>query len=115
MTYEPLNEDDNQPATKGDVKAAVNTLRQDLPEIVTDAVENVVDDKVTGLRDDMAKWKSDIHKDNDKVIKKLDTFLTEQAALTASDKHQSKRLDNLEDFAEEAADIAGVEFEKVVN
>ncbi len=108
MTYEPLNEDDNQPATKGDVKAAVNTLRQELPEIFTGAVRNVINavtnkvvdiqSKVDGLatKVDLEKWKDEIVKSNDRVAKDYKTFDTEKAAIDANYKNLDGRVEKLE-------------------
>ncbi len=88
----------------------ISNLRKDLPQIVSNAMKPVVKDEVTKLREENRKWQSKILKSNDKVIKELKPLREEQQAIDENYKKLDKRLDNVETFAEESAEIVGVEF-----
>ncbi len=92
------------------VEDKISNLRKDLPQIVSNAVKPVVKDDVTKLREENRKWKSEVLKSNDKVIKELKPFKEEQQAINQNYKTLDKRLDKVETFAEESAERMGVQF-----
>ncbi len=94
------------------VEDKISNLRKDLPQIVNNAVKPVVTDDVTKLREENRKWKSEVLKSNDKVIKELKPFKEEQQAINQNYKTLDKRLDKVETFAEESAERMGVGFKK---
>ena len=81
---------------KGDVKAEINTLRNDLPQIVTDAVKDVITDEFTKVKDKLSEWKTTILTSNDKVSKEYKTFETEAAAINGNYQKLEKRVRKLE-------------------
>ena len=90
------------------VEDKISNLRKDLPQIVSNAVKPVVKDDVTKLREENRKWKSEVLKSNDKVIKELKPFKEEQQAINQNYKTLDKRMDKVETFAEESAERMGV-------
>ncbi len=68
-------------------------------------VEQIVDDK-------MKNYTDIILKSNDKAIKELKLLREEQKAISQNYKKLDKRMDNVETFAEEAAEIVDIEFTK---
>ena len=69
MTYEPLNEDGNQPATKGDLKDVATKmatkeelkgLHKDMPGIVNKAVKTIIKDEFNEVKKELADWKDEI-------------------------------------------------------
>lgn len=101
------NGDDNQPATKNELKA----LRKELPQVI----EKVMHDKTKDLatKTDLVHWKDEILTSNDKVVKQLDRILTEQKAITVNYERLDSRMHNVEAFAEQAAQKLQIEFERV--
>ena len=98
------------PKVEGIVGDKISNLRKDLPQIVSNAVKPVVKDEVTKLREENRKWKSEVLKSNDKVIKELKPFKEEQQAIKQNYKKLDERLDKVETFAEESAERMGVQF-----
>ena len=90
----------------------ISNLRKDLPQIVTNAMKPVVKGEFTMLREENQKWKREMLKSNDKVIKELEPLREEQKAIDENYKKLDERMDNVKIFAEEAAEIVGVEFKK---
>ena len=60
----------------------------------------------------MKNYTYGILKSNDKVIKELKPLREEQKAIDENYKKLEDRMDNGETFAEEAADVVGVELKK---
>ena len=69
-------------ATKADLKQGLQGLRQDLPGIVTHAMQEVITDEFTKVKGELKEWKEEIATGNDRVAKDYDTFQTEKAALS---------------------------------
>ena len=90
----------------------ISNLRKDLPQIVTNAMKPVVKGEFTKLREENQKWKRDILKSNDKVIKELKPLREEQQAIDENYKKLDDRMDNVEAFAEKATGVVGVEFKR---
>jgi len=90
----------------------ISTLRKDLPQTVSNAMKPVIKAEVTKLREENRKWKSDVLKSNDKVIEELKPIREEQQATNQNYKKLDKRMDNIETFAEKAAETVGAEFKK---
>ena len=88
----------------------ISNLRKDLPQIVSNAMKPVVKNEVTKLREENREWKSQLLKSNDKVIKELKPLREEQKAINQNYKKLEERLDSVETFAEESAEIVGIEF-----
>ncbi|NIR86339.1 hypothetical protein GWO13_01735, partial [Candidatus Bathyarchaeota archaeon] len=102
----------NQPATKGFVREEIQQAKQDLTHKMGETVKQVLDSKLTGFRDELTEWKSEILTSNDKISKKLDQVLTEQKAITVNYQRVDQRVDRLEEFARQAAPKLDLEFEK---
>ncbi len=83
----------------------VETLDEYGEKMLLPRVEQIVDDK-------MKNYTDIILKSNDKVIKELKPLREEQQAIKQNYKKLDERMDNVEIFAEEAAEIVGVEFKK---
>lgn len=109
MEHENHSKDETQPATQGDLKA----LRQNLANEITKRA-NKTDGLIKGLETKLETWKDKIITSNDKVVKEVEHFRSESAAIKTNYDNLDKRMDKVEVFAEEAADITGVEFTKAV-
>ncbi len=126
----------NQPATKGDIEKLRKEMatkeefkairkematKKDFKELRGDFAKEItrldikIDKKVDGLQDNMTKWKDEILTSNDKLSKKLDIILTEQKSISENYKRVDRRLDNVEDYIEQADEKLGVGFEREVN
>ena len=93
---------DDKPITK---TTLVETLNEYGEKVLLPRVEQIVDDK-------MKKYTDRILKSNDKVIKELKPLREEQQAINQNYKKLDERMDSVEAFAEEAAEIVDVEFKK---
>ncbi len=115
MTDEILN----QPATKGDLQVVkkelqqeIQSLRNDLPRIVTDAIKPLITDEFSKIYNENQTWKDEILTSNDKVAKEYKMFETEKAAINENYKDLDQRVQNIERFAREAAPKVGIVFER---
>ena len=122
-----LKTDHNQPATKKDLKELETRLKKDMTtqkdfkELRGDFSNEItrldvkIDKKVDGLRDDITKWKDEILTSNDKLSKKLDTILIEQKSISVNYKRVDTRLDNIEEYIDQADDKLGIGFDREIN
>ena len=76
----PFIHDDNQPATKGDLKNLAT--KKDLEAFAT--------------KDDLVEWKNEILTSNDELIKELKPLREEQKAIDQNYKRLDKRMDKVE-------------------
>ncbi len=83
----------------------LETLEKYNKKILLPEIKGIVDER-------MQHYTNEILNDNDRVIKELKPLREEQQAINQNYKKLDKRLDKVETFAEEAAEIVGVEFKK---
>ena len=72
-------------------------------KILLPEIKDIVDER-------MQHYTDKILKNNDKVIEELKPIREEQQAINQNYKKLDKRLDSVETFAEESAEIVGIEF-----
>ena len=83
----------------------LETLEKYNKKVLLPEIKGIVDER-------MQHYTDKILKSNDRVIKELKPLREEQQAINQNYKKLDKRLDKVETFAEEAAEIVGVEFKK---
>lgn len=92
--------DDNELVTKGylrgEFKREFAKFRRDFSREIDFKIDQKFDEKLDGLRDDLAIWKDEILTSNDKVIKKLDTWLTERSTIHFNYQKLKARVTRLE-------------------
>ena len=83
----------------------LETLEKYNKKILLPEIKGIVDER-------MQHYTNEILKSNDKVIKELKPLREEQQAIDENYKKLDERMDNVETFAEEAAEFVGIEFKK---
>ena len=83
----------------------LETLEKYNKKILLPEIKGIVDER-------MQHYTNEILKSNDKVIKELKPLREEQQAIDENYKKLDERMDNVETFAEEAAEIVGIQFKK---
>ncbi len=83
----------------------LETLEKYNKKILLPEIKGIVDER-------MQHYTNEILNDNDRVFKELKPIREEQQAINENYKKLDKRLDKVESFAEEAAEIVRVEFTK---
>lgn len=95
-----IRSDDNDLVTKGylrqEFKREFAKFRHDFSREIDFKIDQKFDEKLGGLRDDLVIWKDEILTSNDKVIKKLDTWLTERAMIHGNYQRLEARVTTLE-------------------
>lgn len=72
-----IRSDDNELVTKGYLRGEFTKFSREIDF----KIDQNFDEKLGGLRDELAIWKDQILSSNDGVIKKLDTWLTERSLI----------------------------------
>ena len=83
----------------------VETLEKYNKKVLLPEIKSIVDER-------MQHYTDRILKSNDKVIKELKPLREEQQAIDQNYKKLDQRVDGVEAFAEEAAEIVGIDFKK---
>lgn len=83
----------------------LHTLEKYNKKVLLPEIKGIVDGR-------MLHYTNEILKDNDKVIEELKPLREEQQAINQNYKTLDKRLDKVETFAEESAEMVGIEFKK---
>ncbi len=95
-----IRSDDNELVTKGylrgEFKREFAKFRQDFGGEIDFKIDQKFDEKFELIRNDLAIWKDEILTSNDKVIKKLDTWLTERAMIHSNYQRLEARVTTLE-------------------
>lgn len=85
-------DDSNELVTKGFLRAE---LRGEINSLEF-RMDSKIDTKIGDLRNDLVSWKDEILTQNDKLIKKLDTWLTERDAIHGNYQQLEGRVRKLE-------------------
>lgn len=91
-----IRSDDNELVTKGYLRGEFKREFAKFGREMDFKIDQKFDEKLGGLRDELAVWKDEILTSNDKVIKKLDTWLTERAMIHGNYEKLEERVTTLE-------------------
>lgn len=88
--------DDNELVTKGYLRGEFKREFAKFGREMDFKIDQKFDQKLDGLRDELAIWKDEILSSNDRVVKKLDTWLTERSIIHFNYQKLEARVTRLE-------------------